>query len=117
VQDEISSRLKLEVHLSHADILGVVSACKLVGNVQGRLEERVKKFLYQVGAKMDQVAVGGIKLKPQRASMVMDFRTFAGNASVPAASWQPHSSCRRETASENLDELARILLLSSSVVI
>ena len=88
MQDEISSRLKLEVHLPHADILGVVSACKLSGNVQGRLEERVKKFLYQVGAKMDQVAVGGIELK-RRASMVMDFRTFAGNASVPAASWQP----------------------------
>eukprot|EP00435_Cladocopium_sp_Y103_P034177 s2293_g8.t2 len=82
VQDEISSRLKFEVHLSHADILGVVSACKLAGNVQGRLEERVKKFLYQVGAKMDQVAVGIIDLKPS-ASMV-DCRTFAGNASVPA---------------------------------
>ena len=87
LQDEISVRLKLGAHLPREDLLGAISAFKLVG-VGKELEALTKEFLQEIGASLETDLMAAVKTSKAR----VDFRTFTGNASKPAASWQ-HFPC------------------------
>jgi len=86
VQDEISLRLTLGIHLSYADILGVISACKLAASVQRQLEEKTKKLLHQLGSRKDQrskMSMKSSRTMELKAKMLMVTLSDDASPAVP----------------------------------
>ena len=87
MQDEISLRLTLGIHLSHADILGVISACKLAAGVQRQLEEKTKKLLHQLGSRRDQRSKMSMKSSGTMELKAKTLMVTLSDDASPAVPW------------------------------